>query len=118
MSLVQLVANHTVRVTITPGQAAIPASDGKPAVPAKRPVFTDVQKGSMFLIDAETAADLVKLGAATYYQPTPQSSVVVAAAANAAVAVPPAEEPRKRARKAKNPATETAPEGDDGDDQV
>jgi hypothetical protein len=119
MSLVQLVANHTVRVTITPGQAAIPATKDTPAVPAKRPVFTDVQKGSMFLIDAETAADLVRMGAASYYQPTAPSSVVVAAVANAAVSAPSAEEPRKRqTRKAKNPATEPTPEGDDDDDQV
>lgn len=120
MSLAQLVANHTVRVTITPGQAAVPASDGRPAVPARRPVFTDVSKGSMFLIDADTAADLVKRGAASHYQPVPVSSVVVAAAGNAAVAPATAEEaPRKRSsRKAKNPATEAAPEGDDEDDQV
>jgi hypothetical protein len=117
MNLVQLVANHTVRVTITPGQAAIPAMDGNPAVPAKRPVFMDVQKGGMFLIDAETASDLVRLGAATYYKAQPLGEVVVAASGAADETV--AEGSRRRGpRKIKNPATEPVLDGDEGEDQV
>jgi hypothetical protein len=119
MSLVQLVANHTVRVTITPGRAAIPATKDTPGVPAQKPVFTDVQKGSMFLIDADSAAELVKLGAASYYRPAPQNEVVVAATSSVPADVSVEEGSRRRGpRRARNPATESVLEGDEGDDQV